>query len=434
MNTIYSQSIKMKNKKLILLVFLLTVPAFTQVENRRPDDVGAPKFFVDALGFISSKHDSSRLDIYTQVTYEGISFVKDASIYTASYELTIDIYDAKKNLVTEKILNETIKTSNYDETVSPKSYKLTQQSFDLPPDKYVVSVQVRDNETGKPFSVKRDVELRNFHSLSFAMSDIMILNKLTAENGKKSIVPNISGNVAELNNSFHVFFEAYNNANLDSVKILAFLYDEKEKFIKTDTSYDLLKSGTNSVFVKINTTNLPMEAYILKINMSPMHSDQPTAEVKRKFNIQWRGMPHSFVDLDAAIDQMIYIFDQKEIDKIKILPPEKKVEAFKQLWKTKDPTPGTDRNELMDEYYSRVEYANKNFKHYLQGWRTDMGMVFIIFGSPNNVDRHPFDIDAKPYEVWYYYQLNRQLVFVDETGFGDYHLVTPIWDVWQRPQ
>ena len=125
---------------------------------------------------------------------------------------------------------------------------------------------------------------------------------------------------------------------------------------------------------------------------------------------------------------------QKEIDRIKKLPPSEKADAFKDLWKKKDPTPGTDRNELMEEYYSRVEYANKNFKHYLDGWRTDMGMVFIIFGSPNNVDRHPFDIDAKPYEVWYYYELNRQLVFVDETGFGDYHLTTPIWDVWQRPR
>jgi len=54
-------------------------------------------------------------------------------------------------------------------------------------------------------------------------------------------------------------------------------------------------------------------------------------------------------------------------------------------------------------------------------------MVFIILGTPNNVDRHPFDLESKPYEVWQYYELNRSYVFVDETGFGDYRLVTPLY-------
>jgi hypothetical protein len=54
-------------------------------------------------------------------------------------------------------------------------------------------------------------------------------------------------------------------------------------------------------------------------------------------------------------------------------------------------------------------------------------MVFIILGSPNNVDRHPFALESKPYEVWQYYELNRTFIFVDETGFGDYRLVTPMY-------
>jgi hypothetical protein len=82
----------------------------------------------------------------------------------------------------------------------------------------------------------------------------------------------------------------------------------------------------------------------------------------------------------------------------------------------------------MEQYYARVEYANKHFSHFMEGWRTDMGMVYIMFGPPSNVERHPFDIDSKPYEVWAYYDLNYQFVFVDSTGFGDYRLITPIWE------
>jgi hypothetical protein len=62
-----------------------------------------------------------------------------------------------------------------------------------------------------------------------------------------------------------------------------------------------------------------------------------------------------------------------------------------------------------------------------------MGMVYILFGAPNDIERHPFDIGSKPYQIWYYWEINRQLVFVDETGFGDYRLVTPIHDLYSSP-
>jgi GWxTD domain-containing protein len=160
-----------------------------------------------------------------------------------------------------------------------------------------------------------------------------------------------------------------------------------------------------------------------------------TAYASRQFIVRWRGVPVSITDLDLALDQMQYITDGDKIDEIKKLPPEAKRAAFEEFWKKRDPSPNTERNELMEEYFSRVSYANKSYGHYQDGWKTDRGMVYIIFGSPSNIERHPFDNDAKPYEIWTYYQLDREFVFVDATGFGDYRLQTPIWDVWRtRPR
>jgi hypothetical protein len=86
----------------------------------------------------------------------------------------------------------------------------------------------------------------------------------------------------------------------------------------------------------------------------------------------------------------------------------------------------------MEEYYARVAYANRNFKQYMEGWKTDRGMVLIRFGSPQNVERHPFNSESKPYEIWYYYDQNREFIFVDETEFGDYRLQYPETDLWGR--
>ena len=40
--------------------------------------------------------------------------------------------------------------------------------------------------------------------------------------------------------------------------------------------------------------------------------------------------------------------------------------------------------ELIKRYYNRVQEANSFFTSHMEGWKTDMGMIYIIFGSPNN--------------------------------------------------
>lgn len=41
--------------------------------------------------------------------------------------------------------------------------------------------------------------------------------------------------------------------------------------------------------------------------------------------------------------------------------------------------------QLIKNYYGRVQYANEQFATYKEGWRTDRGMIYIIYGAPTNV-------------------------------------------------
>ncbi len=430
----------MRIRLFIFTVLLSITPtvSISQVETRSREEVGVPKFYFEALGFASTTDTESRLDIYLQVPYEALSFIKKENIFVANYELIIRIYDSNKDLVKEKIWNETTQTPSYDETISLKHYQLSYQSFRLNPGKYQTTVQIRDNQTKKSTQLNRDIVLRNFSSNQFDVSDIMLLSDLNIEGDKKTIVPNISNNVTDLGEGFFVFLEIYNKVDADSVRITYNISSKKDQTLRQETVTQLLDTGSNSSFVKVSAAELPMGTYLVTLQLVPYIHDTLSdvrdniIKISRVFKVQWRGIPTSIVDLDAAIEQMVYIVEPRDIERLRKLPQTEKQEAFKEIWKKRDPTPNTERNELMEEYYARVEYANKNFKHYIEGWRTDMGMVFIIFGSPNNVERHPFDINTKPYEIWYYYELNRQFVFVDNTGFGDYQLITPIWDVYRR--
>lgn len=53
--------------------------------------------------------------------------------------------------------------------------------------------------------------------------------------------------------------------------------------------------------------------------------------------------------------------------------------------------------ELIRIYYNRMYYANLFFSSYKQGWRTDRGMIYMIFGPPSYIAKNPTS------EIWEYY-------------------------------
>ncbi|MBK8708145.1 MAG: GWxTD domain-containing protein [Flavobacteriales bacterium] len=47
-------------------------------------------------------------------------------------------------------------------------------------------------------------------------------------------------------------------------------------------------------------------------------------------------------------------------------------------------------------YFTRVENANRHFTSEVEGWRTDRGLVHIIFGTPNSTKEQPHrDLDLR---------------------------------------
>jgi GWxTD domain-containing protein len=56
--------------------------------------------------------------------------------------------------------------------------------------------------------------------------------------------------------------------------------------------------------------------------------------------------------------------------------------------------------ELIKVYYNRVFFSNFFFTSYKPGWKTDRGMIFIIYGPPQQVKVTPTQ------EKWIYYKNN----------------------------
>ncbi|MBS1877024.1 MAG: GWxTD domain-containing protein [Acidobacteria bacterium] len=112
-------------------------------------------------------------------------------------------------------------------------------------------------------------------------------------------------------------------------------------------------------------------------------------------------------------EDVAYIIEQRERIAFENLKTDPERDHFiEQFWLRRDPTPGTPENEFKAEHYRRIAYANQRFTSHsgLQGWRTDRGRTYILFGPPDEIESHPSGGGvlhgatgpAYPWEAWLY--------------------------------
>ena len=69
----------------------------------------------------------------------------------------------------------------------------------------------------------------------------------------------------------------------------------------------------------------------------------------------------------------------------KLASDEERTQFINTFWLRRDPSPDTIINELRNEHYRRIHYANEHFSTKdVIGWRTDPGRVYIKYGPPDS--------------------------------------------------
>jgi len=125
------------------------------------------------------------------------------------------------------------------------------------------------------------------------------------------------------------------------------------------------------------------------------------------------------------LSKVRYIISSEERKIFIELPPAERKKYREEFWKRRDPDPDTEFNEFKEQYFSRIEEANKLFRGGKPGWLQDRGRIFILLGPPDQIIASPMgkSIRDKPHEVWYYGMF--PIIFIDQSQNGDYEL-TPL--------
>ncbi|MCX7798132.1 MAG: GWxTD domain-containing protein [Melioribacter sp.] len=418
-------------KKLLVSIILFCNYVFGQVESSSNISyTTTKKFFVDFASYIDSNRSKTRLDIFIQVPYSSIQFIKQNDSFKASYNLSLIFYDKeKKNILLEKIWKERVSTDNFQHTLSKDNFNLSYKTFDFTPGEYLLTCIFEDADSRNSSSIDFPIKVNQI-SDTLGISDIIFVSDIVKDASGEKIVPNVSKTVSNKTKSLQFYFEIYSNKERN-VNLEYTIEDLKNKLTYKQTTPYVIKSGINPVYYTFDNTDFKLGDYKLIIKLESTENNTLLSTEKNIYSVI-TGLPASIVDLDKAIEQMIYIASPNEIDFIKEGKTyDEKLNRFLAFWDKHKPNPKMDENPIMNEYYRRVEYANKNFKGWgREGWRSDMGMIYITFGPPSYVERHPLEPNSRPYEIWDYYEINRTFIFVDQTGFGDYRLINPDYSRW----
>ena len=295
-------------------------------------------------------------------------------------------------------------------------------SIRLDPGKFTILIKVLDLSTNESASRRLNLELATYQQEPLYISGISFLQDVQWDSNMQVVdfSPTIGNNFTAREGFFFIYFDLYVKDLLQPVDLRYVLYDKKNQ-IELDTTISIIvNKNVTSHYYKIEKNDLKMNRYLLGINA---RQAEFIAKVEKNFSFFWTEVPGTNEDIDLAFEQMRYILPHDSIKKYENADLEAKQAYFKRFWKERDPNPKTTKNELQDEYFRRINYANRNYTAFgQQGWLTDRGRILIKFGFPDDIERHPFEMGSQPYEIWRYYALRKAFLFIDATGFGDYRL------------
>lgn len=383
--------------------------------------------------------------IRLEIPYSSLRFVRRTAGFASEHTIEVIFHHANENQEAgrrelSRSFSRNVEVATFDESRSSSAIARFEERLFLPPGSYVATVRVEDRNGGRPLVQEHFVEIPAF-SRSISMSDVTLLDSRTQE-------PRVFATILPDDSELLVRYDLYSTVRTQAHVHFGVRTAPSERrargffgFFGRRVQEDAgpltmlgseqhpLSAGTDTRMTTLQLPELEPGDYEFVVRVEDARGTVMDERI-RLFTVQWYGLPSPFFDLDTAIAQLRYVARDREIRAMQEAPTvQERLRLFTEFWDRRDPTPGTYRNERMEEYYSRIAYANSSFgAGTLLGWSSDQGEVYIRFGEPDTVENHGVENVSRPYEVWYYERMGRRFIFVQDDRSGIFRLMVPLWD------
>ena len=407
----------------IVFVLLFQDLLFAQfIEKESKKQIKINKFSLSSFSY-ACNIDSLTIVAFLEIPYSVLQFVKKRNGYIAYYQATLSAKNTDGFQIENSVWRDSIIVDEYFDT---KSWILNRKHFSSfkvqKLKKYEVVGELQDLDTRKK-GIKKETLPFIFKENQLGLLPPTFLLDLKGKWGFKDgkipthgIIVKEIGRGVELNVSGFVGKSPYElevvltNDTVNDSLIIKEKYQHKRGYFN------------EYFFIPANVMNSLKNDFSIILTQDSKNKQKNISFSKFK-----SGISSYISNIDLAIKQMKYIIDDDKYKSSNKKFRKDKENLFYSLWKDMDPTPNTDFNELMDEYYKRVLYANENFDGWKDGWETDRGMIYILFGPPDQVERtNPSMANSTLYQIWTYNRISKQFIFKDQNGFGDFRLDSPL--------
>ncbi len=380
-----------------------------------------PRFDYEVVSFPGKTFQNVETHVYVWVRNTHLQYVTMDSVYSARYQINIGVSNQKGASVLTEDKTYSVTERNYAITIDPKAQRVHRFEFKLPPEEYLFQFRLLDLNSNRNRSQERKKTVRMFERNQLAVSDVLFVS----ESDMGSIMPEsvIPSFRIPLQEKIFVYAELISPENTNALKVESTLRqkngNEGFKF-----SQDIIpKKGVTKVFLQVNKESMVRGENQLYLKVT---SEEQSKSVRKDLRFVAGTQAFEGLPVDDMIGPLLYVTDGDDWKKLNNASNIERDSVFQAFWEKRDPNPGSPENELFDEFYRRVDLANRNFGYSRKdGWKTDRGRVFIVFGPPDRVERGtPSRYTQGDYEVWYYEELREKFVFFDEYGFGDFRLVS----------
>ncbi len=418
-------------------ILILILPAFL-ISQEIPDqkDIG---YIKSRYGFEVARQPvvnfNSYSDIYgdsvfiisVSVQNDYLQFTKKDDIFFAQYEIIASVRKENDKPIISDVWQENVKVVDFDETNSKELFQksihsipFTKETIDQIKEKKIfLIIELRDLLSSRIYKAKRKLSIPSEKDFS----NIMFLESKQSDSGIIS-----SDKILHFNKPYYIngyFLNGTNWQSKDRFSARLFKQESGENVLIKQAFVD---GNTVSKNIISFSYNLPYELleegdYILRITFD---NKDNVNSLEEKFKVIWFEKPTYLYKTDLAIRPMKYLLSPEQMEYVKELDLDQLDEWFSEFWKEKDPSEGTTYNELMNEFFSRVSYTVRKFStRFKEGWQTDQGMVYILYGEPGKIENKKYRSDM-PYIVWTYGNNSDKTIFtfVDDDLNGEFTLVT----------
>ena len=368
-----------------------------------------------------------------KVPYRNLVFTKNDNSFVGGLSFIIEV-SSGDSVIANRSTDQLIKLDEYDETNSGNEYLEGLISLPLDTGKYEIQPVIKVLNTDNEYRLKNvDLKIDSTSTGSFIKPLVTYSNRFECGNTENP----------RLYNSDDVI--PYSSVNYDlliPVADTAFKYIDVEIHVRDSTifskrinkyyRYGLVLEKCNGAVIAVNKPGSIL-FNIFELNNFTNRLDEGIIDLKishgekqKKYNLNvvWVNKPRALYNIEFAIDLLSIIGEGSIIESIKDLGEERYYLGLKEFWKKYDPDPATPFNELMYEFYRRVDYAEKNFSALgdSEGVFSDRGKIYIKYGEPTKIERK-YSEKNDILEIWEYSKINKTFIFSDKTGVGNFELI-----------